>query len=195
MALRMLAMVLLGAAVPTMAARGAVAHRALARGNGFATGRASAFLAWDRYLTAGPQIWTRSKAPSFTPAVRGAIWDAVRNDSQAQSLANPMIDYLLWRRSLNPMRFSIFHPQLSPALAQLLSPPPVPVTIPPPVFTPVPPPSDTAPQTVTPPLVPPVSQDVTPPAVPEPSSIILAAGMLGWGLWWRRRINAKLGEG
>ena len=79
-----------------------------------------------------------------------------RPTSQAQSLANPMIDYLLWRQSLNPVRFTANHPNLSPALSQLLtSSPQLPANVPPPTFTPVPQvqPVTTSPQVVSPPLI------------------------------------------
>ncbi len=163
------------------------------------------FQVWSEYLAQGPQTWSSVRPPSFTPAVRSTIWQVIRNDTAQQQLENPMIDYLLWRRSLSPARFTANHPNLSPALAQLLIPQqltptptvpeliPVPqTTVPPPEATPTPlvPPSPLAPPS---PLVPPSPQTtspqtVNPPAVPEPGSLLLAVGMVGWGLWWRRRL-------
>ena len=67
----------------------------------------------------------------------------LKTDTQAQSIANPMIEYLEWRRSLDPTRFTYYHPNLSPALAQLLSSPSLPASIPPPTYTPVPEPTTT----------------------------------------------------
>jgi hypothetical protein len=157
------------------------------------------FVAWTNYLSAGPQLWSTKHAPSFTPAIKSTIWQVLKTDTQDQSLSNPMIDYLLWRRSLNPQRFTANHARLSPALAQLLSAPSTPPGVPPPTYTPVPQtttptptptPTATAPQTVSgPPLIPP-SQQVAPVAVPEPGSYIVAAVMIGWGLWWRRRLHS-----
>lgn len=149
------------------------------------------FKAWTRYLSSGPTVWNRSTAPSFTPAIRGTIWQVLKTDTQAQALANPMIDYLLWRRSLNPVRFASYHPRLSPALSQLLtiSTPSLPSSVPPPSFTPVPQVvTPTSPQGVTPPLIPPAPQGVSPAAIPEPSSILLAIGMTAVGVWWRGRL-------
>ena len=155
------------------------------------------FVAWTNYLSAGPRLWSKKHAPSFTPAITSTIWQILKTDTQGQSLANPMIDYLLWRRGLNPKRFTANHTRLSPALAQLLSAPSTPAGVPPPTYTPVPQatttptatptPIATAPQTVSdPPLIPP-SPQVAPVAVPEPGSYIVAALMIGCGLWCRRR--------
>ena len=80
------------------------------------------FQAWSKYLTKGPQVWSKTHAPSFTPAIRGTIWQVLKTDVQAESLANPMIDYLLWRQSLNPVRFTANHPNLSPALESIAAP-------------------------------------------------------------------------
>jgi hypothetical protein len=161
------------------------------------------FVAWTHYLSAGPQRWSTKHAPPFTPAIQSTIWQILKTDTQGQSLANPMIDYLLWRRGLDPKRFTANHTRLSPALAQLLSAPSTPAGVPPPTYTPVPqatttptttpittaPQTATAPQTVSdPPLVPP-SPQVAPVAVPEPGSYVIAAVMIGCGLWCRRRLR------
>jgi hypothetical protein len=155
------------------------------------------FVAWTNFLSAGPQLWSTQHAPSFTPAIKTTIWQILKTDTQEQSLTNPMIDYLLWRRSLNPKRFTANHTRLSPALEQLLNTPSTPPGVPPPTFTPVPQattsptqtPTATAPQTVSPPPLIPPAQQVAPVAVPEPGSYVVAAVMIGWGLWWRRRLN------
>jgi hypothetical protein len=150
---------------------------------------AHVFQVWTNYLAQSPQTWSTTHAPAFTPAIKSTIWQVIKTDTQAQALANPMIDYLLWRRSLNPTRFSSNHPNLSPALAQLLTSPTIPPTVPPPTYTPVPQ-TATAPQVVSAPLTS-AAQTVAPPAVPEPSSLLLAAAMTGWGIWWRRRIAQR----
>jgi hypothetical protein len=164
---------------------------------------ARTFQVWSNYLAKGPQTWSTVHAPPFTPAIRSTIWQVLKSDTQAQQLTNPMIDYLLWRQSINPTRFATNHPHLSPALTQLLNSLEVPSTIPPPAVTP---PQATVPQGITPPatLIPPATQSVPPttqsvspqsvmpPAVPEPGSLVLAAGMIGWGVWWARRSRQSL---
>lgn len=151
--------------------------------------------AWSRYLAAGPQVWSTIHAPAFTPTVRNAIWQLLRTDNtqgqpQAQVLTNPMIDYLLWRRSVNPVRFDQNHPNLGPTLSQLLTAPPT--SAPTPIYTPSPQTIPLPGPTETPAPIPstPAEQGSTPPPapIPEPSTVILGAGMIGWGLWWRRRM-------
>ena len=152
---------------------------------------------WPGATTCRAGLKHRSKthATAFTPAIKSTIWQIVKTDTQGQQLANPMIDYLLWRQSLDPKRFAHFHPHLSPRLSQLLKGPSLPAGVPPSHLHASP--ADRGlPQTLTgpttpssAPLVDPAAQTVSPAAVPEPSSLILGAGMLGWGLWWRRRMS------
>jgi PEP-CTERM motif-containing protein len=132
-------------------------------------------------LAGGTQTWSTTHAPAFTPAIESTIWQVLKTDTEAQAISNPMIEYLEWRRSLDPTRFTSYHPNLSPALAQLLSSPSLPTN----------PPSPTAPQVLSNPATPSAAPKVFPPAVPEPSSLLLAAAMTGWGIWWRRRIAQR----
>ena len=151
---------------------------------------AKTFEAWTKFLAEGTQTWSTTHAPAFTPAIESTIWQVLETDTEAQSIANPMIDYLEWRRSLDPTRFTHYHPNLSPALAQLLSSPSLPANDPPPTDTPVPE-TTTAPQVLSSPATPSGAQSVSPPTVPEPNSLLLAAAMTGWGIWWRHRIAQR----
>jgi PEP-CTERM motif len=141
--------------------------------------------AWTNFLAGGPQTWATTPPPTFTPAIDSAIWQVLNTDTAAQALSNPMIEYLEWRRNLDPTRFDANHPNLAPALEQLLSSPSLPSNPPPPTSTPVP--STPVPSTPVP-ETPTLAQTVTPPTVPEPSSLLLAAAITGWGIWWRRQI-------
>ncbi|WP_074314829.1 PEP-CTERM sorting domain-containing protein [Singulisphaera sp. GP187] len=85
----------------------------------------------------------------------------------ADPRSTPWVQYLLWRQGLNIARFNHYHPVLGPVLEQL--PPPV-----------------------APPTNPPASGEIIPPIEvhpngPEPSSIIVALGLAGAGIWWRSR--------
>jgi PEP-CTERM motif len=142
---------------------------------------AQTFEAWTQFLAGGTQTWSTTHAPAFTPAIESTIWQVLKTDTEAQAISNPMIEYLEWRRSLDPTRFTSYHPNLSPALAQLLSSRSLPTN----------PPSPTAPQVLSNPATPSAAPKVFPPAVPEPSSLLLAAAMTGWGIWWRRRIAQR----
>jgi hypothetical protein len=153
---------------------------------------AKVFVSWSHFLANGETTWSQRHAPAFTPAIRTTIWQILKTDTQAQSLANPMIDYLLWRRSLDPQRFQANHPNLSPTLAQLLKTPSLPPGVPPPTYKPVPqtsvsPKPSISPQTLSGPPPSPSPSDVPPAAVPEPSALLLAVTMTGVGLFWRHR--------
>jgi hypothetical protein len=125
-------------------------------------------------LLSGPKLWSSTIHPSVTVDVRTSIWHALRSDAVE---SNPWVRFLLWKQSLNPERFARNHPHVAPLLARIradhviadVSPPTAPTPPPPSITPPV-----TEPQTIT-------------PAVPEPGPLLLALGMTGWGLWWRRR--------
>jgi len=144
------------------------------------------FEVWTKFLSDGTETWSTTHAPPFTQAIKSTIWQVLKTDTAAQAISNPMIEYLEWRRSLDPTRFTHYHPNLSPALAQLLSSssPSLPAGVPPPTTTPVTP-------AITP-ATPTGAQTVSPPAVPEPSSVLLAAAMTAWGIWWRHRIRQRI---
>jgi hypothetical protein len=145
---------------------------------------------WVGYLAAGPRVWATVHDPEVTLAARQAIHRALQ---VSDPLSNPWIQYLEWRRDLDPARFDHWHPRLGPQLAQLLPVPTTPSTS----VTSVSQPQTTTPaqpQTITPgpppnqQIIPPV---VTPPAIqtPEPSALSISLLLLGAGAWWRRRAH------
>ncbi len=164
---------------------GSPLHAAATKSVPFASSDAQTFVAWTRFLSGGTQTWATTHAPAFTPAVESAIWKVLKTDTAVQSLSNPMIQYLEWRRSLDPTRFAYYHPSLAPTLAQLLPAPSLPQTIPPP-------PSGSPASSSTPGSSTTGAQSVTPPAVPEPGSFAVAAAMTAWGIWWRRRMRKRM---
>jgi hypothetical protein len=125
---------------------------------------------WSAYLLTGPKMWSSVIHPSVTPEVRASIWHALRTDATE---ANPWMHYLLWKQSLDPARFARNHPHVAPLLDRIPRES---------VITPVT--QTTSPPSTSTPLIEP--QTLTP-AVPEPGPWLLALGMTGWGLWWRRR--------
>jgi len=151
--------------------------------------QAAATEAWTNFLAGGTQTWSTTPAPAFTPAIESTIWQVLNTDTPAEAISNPMIEYLEWRRSLDPTRFTYYHPNLSPALAQLLNSPSLPSNVPPLAET------STEPQVLSSPATPSGAQAFAPPAVPEPSSLLLAAAMTGWGIWWRHRIAQRTSRG
>ncbi|APW60264.1 PEP-CTERM sorting domain-containing protein [Paludisphaera borealis] len=126
--------------------------------------------AWNLFLSTGPEVWATSQSPAFTIPVRRSIFQILNGDP-ASIAANPMIDYLIWRRDLNPLRFDRYHPYLGRLLA--------PLTLDPPTSVPV------APE-VEPPITPLAPLETLPPSVPEPSSLLLIGLVSAWGLLRRR---------
>ena len=130
---------------------------------------------WAAYLMAGPSVWSTVIHPKVTPDLRTAIWKALGSTDAA---SNPMVEFLLWKQSLDPARFARYHPHVAPILNRISAASLVSQTIAPATPTT----TGTTPDTT------PVTQPQTlTPCRPEPGPWLLALGMTGWGLWWRRR--------
>jgi len=132
--------------------------------------RASMSQSWSEYLMGGPSVWSSVIHPRVTPAVELAIWKAIRTDPGDTS---PWIQFLLYKQSLDPVRFAHYHPRVSLALNRLSA-------------------STTVAQVVTPESSTTPTGGTTTPVtqaqeIPEPATWLLAIGLAGWGAWWRRR--------
>ncbi len=92
-----------------------------------------------------------------------------------------MIQFLLWKQSLDPTRFAFYHPNLAPALTKLSS---TPTTGSQQVGNP--PTTTTTSNTGTGKTG---SSPVEGQQIPEPSAWLLALTITGCGLWWRRRLE------
>jgi hypothetical protein len=131
---------------------------------------------WSRYLSRGPNFWLRVVHPPITQAIKSSIWESLKTDPGG---TEAMVRYLLWKQSLDPLRFDHFHPRVASILtriasartpsAQLLPPPSIPVVSP-------------SPPTVQSPVV--LDENPSPPPVSEPGSLLVALGIAGW--WVRR---------
>jgi hypothetical protein len=126
-------------------------------------------LGWPAFLAAGSTYWATHQPPFITPDVKSWINESVFAPHAAST---PMVQYLLWRRSLDPDRFDEWHPQLGPELAHLppLTTPKVPQVNPKPTPTPA-----------EPQIIP------TPLPAPEPAGATLALSLLGGTAWCRLR--------
>lgn len=130
---------------------------------------------WNQFLAA-PQLWTYP-SPPFTMMVRRSILQILNGDATTAA-ATPMIEYLVWRRDLNPTRFDYYHPYLGPRLSQLLAPPQdVPIT-----------------PLVEPPITPLAPLTTNPPSVPEPNGLMLIGLISAVGLWRRYRDASRAGR-
>ncbi|HKI20588.1 MAG TPA: PEP-CTERM sorting domain-containing protein [Isosphaeraceae bacterium] len=127
---------------------------------------------WPEYLMGGPSVWSHVIHPPVTPAVESAIWKAIKTDPGETS---SWVQFLLYKQSLDPVRFAHFHPKLSQSLNTLSAPP-------------------TGAQVVNPaPSSPSTGGTSSPetegqqiPGVPEPAPWLLTLAMAGWAAWWRR---------
>jgi hypothetical protein len=126
---------------------------------------------WSEYITGGPNVWSHVAHPALNQEIEAAMWKNIRSDPPPDTSA--LVNYFLYKQSLDPARFDHYHPRLARALAkieaQLVNPTTSPTT-------------STQPQTITPP---------SSSSVPEPSTVFLTLGMASYAIWWRRRARRE----
>jgi hypothetical protein len=187
-------------------AQAAHGHAHAQAAHGHAHAQAETATGWNNYLAGGPLYWAKADPPVITGQIRALMHEALKS---ADAVANPNVEYLLWRRSLDPSRFDSFHPKMGRQLASILpttfpsSPPQAQQLQPESTPTPsssvttssssVPTPSSSTSITRTKPaiapdaLTPPAKLSPEPAAIPEPGTLIMGLAMIGTGLWWRSR--------
>jgi hypothetical protein len=133
----------------------------------------ASFRTWSEYLLGGPTVWASVAHPGLTPAIEASMWKAIKSDPPPDTDA--VVQFFLFKQSLDPARFDHFHPRVAAAMskikAEMATATPATATVP---STTTSSPNDQA-------------QQLTPPAVPEPATLFLTIGMAGYALWWRRR--------
>jgi hypothetical protein len=160
-------------------AEAAAIHRVKAHPFELSPSESPTFRQWSRYLLDGPSVWSKVEHPPVTEAVRSAIRESVRTDPGG---ADPMVNFLLWKQSIDPTRFAHYHPKLAPALHRIelarSSPTLVshvwPATTGSGGTSTAPSPPSTTPTTS--------PQNLIPGAAPEPSTLLLAACMTAWAV-------------
>lgn len=143
---------------------------------------------WSEYLLGGPRVWDHVPHPPVTEAVKHEISKALKTDPGGTAL---IVQFLLNKQSLDPARFDHYHPKLVRPLSKFeTSTSPTTTTgaqvLGPGSSTPQP----TEAQTTDSPSPPTEAQTTGSPSaqnVPEPEAPLLAIGMVGWAVWWRRR--------
>ncbi|MDR3633143.1 MAG: PEP-CTERM sorting domain-containing protein [Isosphaeraceae bacterium] len=119
---------------------------------------------WDNFLAGGVTEWASTPPPPITLQIKIEIAQALESTSPSTNLFD---QYLHWRRNLDPTRFDHYHPIEGPIIAGF-----------------------TFPSTSTPdPVINPQPQKIN---TPEPGSMTLALGLIGAGVWWRRRSQRGL---
>lgn len=182
---RALGSVLAGSAIlclSSLDAKGAAIHRhggdpSVAHYPGIPAAEVPVFKAWSKYLLAGPTTWATVPHPLWDFAVRSAVWQSIKTDPGP---ADPMINFLLWKQSIDPARFAYYHPKLAPALHRIEMARKTAALVPKvgPSTTVSGPGGGTSSSPGTTPATQP--QNLGPPPVPEPSTLLLAAGMTAW---------------
>ena len=76
----------------------------------------SVFRTWSRYLLRGPDGLGQVASPACDAGDPGG--DLAEHQDRPRPDTNPMVDFLLWKQSLDPPRFAHYHPRLAPALHQ-----------------------------------------------------------------------------
>jgi hypothetical protein len=130
----------------------------------------ASYQTWSEYLMGGPSVWAAVAHPQLNQAIEASMWKSIKSDPPPET--SPVVNFFLWKQSLDPARFDHYHPNIAKALAkikaEMASSPTTTSTSP-----------NDQPQTLTPPS--------TPSTVPEPATLALAIGMTAYALWWRRR--------
>jgi hypothetical protein len=103
------------------------------------------------------------------------MWKAIKSDPPPDTDA--VVQFFLWKQSLDPARFDHFHPKVAAAMSKIKA---EIATATPATATATGPSTTTSSPTDQ-------AQQLTPPAVPEPATLYLTIGMAGYALWWRRR--------
>jgi hypothetical protein len=119
--------------------------------------------AWAQFLAGGIPLWSIEPSP---PIPSGLILPK----ENGILVPTAFVEYLAWRRSLDPARFDQFHPVVGSELGQL------PQTI-------TPPPGGTSGGGGTP-----------PPSTPEPGSLLIAAVLIGGAVGWGRYARHSSGR-
>jgi hypothetical protein len=142
---------------------------------GIPAAEVSVFREWSRYLRAGPEAWAKVEHPPWTAAVKAAAWAGIEKEPGP---SDPMVNFLLWKQSIDPTRFAYYHHKLAPALHRIAMSRTTAATVP----TVGPSTSGSIGGASGPPAITPISepQTLNPPPVPEPSMLLLAAGMTAW---------------
>jgi hypothetical protein len=147
--------------------------------------KAEAGSSWSEYLLGGPRVWDTVPHPLVTEAVKQEIRKALKTDPGATA---PIVQFLLNKQSLDPTRFDHYHPNLVGPLARIAA--TIPSTSTPTTGAQVLTSPSTTPSTPSTPST--GSQSLggaSPAATPEPGALLLAIGMTGWAVWWRRRFS------
>jgi PEP-CTERM motif len=136
---------------------------------------------WSEYLLGGPSVWSSVAHPALNSAIESAMWKAIKSDPPPN--IDAVVQFFLYKQSLDPARFDHYHPRVGAAMAKIKAELAAQSTTPPTATTS----TATTPTDQAQSLTPPGSTSPNENSIPEPATILLAIGMAGYALWWRRR--------
>lgn len=134
---------------------------------------------WSTYLMSGPSVWSAVAHPGLTPGIEAEMWKAISSDPPPN--IDAVVQFFLYKQSLDPARFDHYHPHVAKALAKIKAEEATTTATPTASTTSTGTPSEGA-QTLGPPASTPDEN-----TVPEPGTFLLTIGMAGYAIWWRRR--------
>jgi hypothetical protein len=86
-------------------------------------GRPGSVQVWNEFVARGPAYWARVQHPTMSSQTSQTMHEVWKQElKSADPTAYPNIQYLLWRRSLDPARFYHWHPRLGQSLESILPP-------------------------------------------------------------------------
>jgi hypothetical protein len=136
---------------------------------------------WSEYLMGGPTVWSKVAHPGLSAAIESEMWKAIKSDPPPDTDA--VVQFFLYKQSLDPARFDHYHPRVAASLAKIKSEAATAGATPTTSTssTGSTPPGQGAQTLGSGPSSPNVSE------TPEPGALLLAIGMAGYAIWWRRR--------
>src|SRR5258708_38258805 len=75
---------------------------------------------WTSFLEGGKAEWTTTSPPPITLRIKEEMVEALASASPTSTL---FVQYLEWRRDLDPARFDHWHPEMGPVLQTLATTP------------------------------------------------------------------------
>jgi PEP-CTERM motif len=130
----------------------------------------ASYSTWSEYLMGGPTVWSSVAHPPLTQGIEASMWKAIKSDPPPN--IDAVVQFFFYRQSVDRARFDYYHPKVAVALSKIKAEEATPTAV-------------TTTSTTTSPTD--QAQELNPAAIPEPATLLLAVGMAGYALWWRRR--------
>ena len=132
---------------------------------------------WSEYLMGGPSVWSSVAHPGLERRRSRRRCGRASGPTRRPN-TSPVVNFFLYKQSLDPARFDHYHPTARQGPGQDRG-----------RSSSDPDDDDNARRPISRRQITPASSP--PSTVPEPATFLLAIGMTGYALWWRRRHVAE----